>query len=236
MPVLAGSVVVVSMLLGWLFARAAVGEYALAAAADRAAFDPLEAGGRGVFIVQLMVAALGALVVSTEYGTGTMRATVAAAGRRTRLAAAKAVLTAGVGLAVGVAAVWGMFLTSQLTLAVSGLPRLWPADPGAMRLLLLGPVVLELLALFGLALGFLLRGTAAAVNVSTAFLLLPVLSEAMPGFLSGLLNSWWPNTAAFRVLMPADNPLPALAGMSILSVFVMVMMVWARTLFRTRDV
>ncbi|MDA0641623.1 MULTISPECIES: ABC transporter permease [Nonomuraea] len=236
MPVLAGAVIAVSVLLGWLFAQASAAEYARATAADQAAFDPLQGGSRGVFIVQLLVAALGALVASTEYGSGTIRATVAAAGRRTRLVVAKAALVAVAGLTAGAAAVWGMFLVSQITLAMHGVPRVWLDDPDAVRLLLFGPVVLELVALFGLSLGILLRSTAAAVNTATAFLLLPMFAPIMPDFLGLTLSTWWPNTAAFRSLMPSEGSLPIWMGMGVLAAFVAVMMVWARTRFRTRDV
>lgn len=236
MPVLAAAVVVVSAMFGWLFARASAAEYVQATAAEQAAFDPLQGGFRGIFIVQVLVAALGALVASTEYGFGTIRATVAAAGRRTRLVAAKAALVAAAGLVVGAAAVLVMFLVSQTTLAMLGVPRVWLDDPAAVRMLLLGPGVLELVALFGLTLGITLRSTASAVNTGTAFLLLPVLSTIMPKLLGDFLITWWPNTAAFRPLLSPEDSLPLWAGMGVLSAFVTVMMVSARIRFRTRDV
>ncbi|MEV0378480.1 hypothetical protein [Nonomuraea sp. NPDC050643] len=232
--VLSLAVVAVSGLFGWLFGNASASDYATATPQERLEFQPLDMGTRGLFIVQLLIAALGVLVASSEYGSGTMRATLAAVGRRGRLLAAKAGLTALTALPVSVASVWLMFVTSQTTLAANGAPALMPGDPAALRLLLLGPIVFTLLALFGLALGILLRGTAAAVNISTAFLLLPILASSTPGFLRDLLHTYWPNTAAFQAVS-GTSPLPPVVAFGVLVGFVAVMLITAFVQFKNRD-
>jgi ABC-2 type transport system ATP-binding protein len=232
--VLSLATVVVAAVLGWLFGRAAAGQYSSATPQERLEFAPLDMGMRGLFIAQLLVAALGVLVASTEYGSGTMRASVAAVGRRDRLVAAKAGLTALTALPVSTAAVWLMFVASQTTLATGGAPYAMPGDPAALRTLLLGPLVFTLLALFGLALGFLLRGTAAAVNVSTAFLLLPMFSTVSPAPVRDFITTYWPNMAAFQTVSGTSD-LPVWAGSCILVGFVAVMMIAAFVQFNNRD-
>jgi hypothetical protein len=186
--------------------------------------------------VQLLVAGLGVLVATSEYNFGTMRASVAAVGRRQRLPVAKAVLVVLVMLPVGLVSALAMFLTSQTTLAMSGVPRAWFGEPTVTRFLLLAPVVLTLLALFGLALGFLLRGTAAAVNVSTAFLLIPVLSEIVPA-VHGFIVTYWPNVAGFQAMAMIDASwLGIWAGLGLLLAFVAAMLTATLVRFRTRDV
>jgi ABC-type transport system involved in multi-copper enzyme maturation permease subunit len=224
----------VSGLFGWLFGNASAGEYATATPQERLDFQPLDMGMRGLFIAQLLISALGVLVASSEYGSGTMRPSLAAVGRRGRLVAAKVVMTALVALPVSVAGVWLMFTASQAALAANGAPYLMPGDPGVLRLLLLGPVVFTLLALFGLALGLLLRGTASAVNVSTAFLLLPVLASSTPAFLRGLIHTYWPNMAAFQAVS-GTSELPPVVAFGVLVGFVAVMLVAAFVQVKNRD-
>ncbi|MGP3956138.1 hypothetical protein ACTWPT_09095 [Nonomuraea sp. 3N208] len=225
----------VSGAFGWLFSQAAANQYTSATPQERLDFQPLDMGMRGLFIAQLLVAALGVLVASSEYGSGTMRASVAAVGRRGRLVAAKAWLTALTALPVSVAGIWLMYVVSQTTLATGGAPYTMPGDPGALRMLLLGPVVFTLLALFGLALGLLLRGTAAAVNVSTAFLLLPIFATASPDLVRHFISTYWPNMAAFQTVS-GTSELPAWAGSGILAGFVAVMLIAAFVRFKNRDV
>ncbi|SEG94231.1 ABC-2 family transporter protein [Nonomuraea solani] len=224
----------VAGLFGWLFGNAAANEYATATPQERLDFQPLDQGMRGMFIVQLLIAALGALVASSEYGSGTMRASVAAVGRRGRLVAAKAIMTVLTALPVSVAAIWLMFTAGQITLATHGAPSVMPGAPEALRILLLGPLVFTLLALFGLTLGLLLRGTAAAVNISTAFLLIPILASSAPGILRDILSTYWPNTAAFQAVS-GTSELPPVLAFGVLIAFVAVMLVGAFVQFKNRD-
>ncbi|UBU11981.1 hypothetical protein [Nonomuraea gerenzanensis] len=226
--------VAVSGAFGWLFGNAAATEYAELTARERLDFQPLDMGMRGVFIAQLLLAALGVLIVSSEYGSGTMRASLSAVGRRGRLLAAKAGLTVLTALPVSVAALWLMYTISQVTLAANGVPYLMPGDPAALRMLLLGPVVLTLLAVFGLALGFLLRSTASAVNAGTAFLLVPVLATPSPAPVRDFIQSFWPNTTAFRALS-GTSELPPLVAFGLFVAFVAVLMIAAFVHFKQRD-
>ncbi len=232
--VLSGAAVAVSGLLAWLFGSAATRDYTEATAAERLRFDPMDPAMRGVFIVQLLVAGLGALIASSEYGSGTIAASVAAVGRR-RLVAAKAGMTVLSALPVSVAAIWLMFGVSMATMASHGVPTLGAGDPAALITLLVGPLVLTSLALVGLSLGLLARGTAAAVNISTALLLLPVFATVSPGWLRNVIGVYWPNTAAFRALS-ADPDLPRLLGLGILAGFTAVLLGVAFARFESRDV
>ena len=64
-------------------------------ATDREIFDPTQLSLIGVNVAQLVIGVLGVLVISGEYGTGTIRATFSAAPRRPKVLVAKvAVFTA----------------------------------------------------------------------------------------------------------------------------------------------
>jgi ABC-2 type transport system permease protein len=236
-PVLAVAVIVTSAAFGWLFGNAGALAYLRATPQEQLEFVPLHAGTRGILLIQLLVAGLGVLVATTEYNFGTMRASVAAVGRRERLPAAKSVLVVLVTLLVGLLAAPAMFLTSQLALTAGGAPRTWFGDPSVTRFLLLTPVVLALLALFGLALGFLLRSTTAAVNVSTAFLLFPVLSDIAPEAVQDFATTYWPNAAGFQAMAMMDaSSLGLWGGLGLLLAFVAAMLTATLVRFRTRDV
>ncbi|MEV4804087.1 hypothetical protein AB0K18_29135 [Nonomuraea sp. NPDC049421] len=231
--VLSLAAVAMAAFFGWMFAKASVIDYLTSTPQERLDFSPIEMGMRGVFLVQLLIAGIGVLVVSSEYGSGTMSATMAAVGGRGKLLAAKAGMTVLTTLPVSVASIVLMFTISQSHLAASGVPYTMPGEPIGLRMLFIGPVVLTLIALFGLALGFLLRGTAAAVNVATAFLLLPALSDVMPG-VGPFVESYWPNAAPFKAIY-GTHELPDVMAYGIVVVFVAVMMALAFARFRNRD-
>ncbi|GAB2935943.1 hypothetical protein ACFMQL_07540 [Nonomuraea fastidiosa] len=226
--------VLVSGLFGWMFSNAAAAEYATLTPQERLGFNPVELGMRGIFLVQVLLAGLGALIVSTEYGSGTITASMAAVGRRGRLLAAKAGMTVLSALPVSVASIVLMFTVSQSTLAAGGAPAATPGDTTAIQLLLGGPIVLTLISLFGLTLGVLLRSTAAAVNFSVVFLLLPILSSVMPGFLQVVVRFFWPNAAPFQAMYGAEN-VPDLLGYGLIVAFVVVMLAAAYVRFTRKD-
>ncbi|MEV1241596.1 hypothetical protein [Nonomuraea sp. NPDC049750] len=233
--ILSAGIVALSILFGWLFGTATANQYDAASAQDRLSFDPMASATRGLFIVQLLVAGLGALVASSEYGSGTIRASAAAVGRR-RLLIAKGGMTVLVALPVSVAAMGLMILTFMGTLSARGTPALGLGDAAVIRFVTLGPIVFTLLALFGLALGVLLRGTAAAVNVSTAFLLLPIFAGTSPGWLREALGVYWPNVAAFSAASGQVHAgLSPWGGFGILIGFTAVMLGVAFVRFEARD-
>ncbi|TDE32513.1 hypothetical protein E1295_39445 [Nonomuraea mesophila] len=232
--VLAAASIAVAAAFGMLFGNATATDYAAATAQERLDFELLMESMRGLYLVQLPIAGLGVLVASSEYGAGTMRASLAAVGRRGHLLAAKAGLTALVALPVSVAAVWLMYATAQSTLAAAGAPYLTPGEPDVLRLLLTGPLVLTALALFGLALGFLLRGTAPAVNVSTTFLLIPMLASVAPEVVGDFIGLYWPNATAFRTAL-GMAPLPEWAGYGLPAAFVAAMLAAAFVHFKNHD-
>ena len=85
-------------------------------AAQRASFDPTEESFAGLAIGQLAFGVLGALVITTEFSSGMIRATLAAVPRRPLLLAAKAAVLAAVTLVVGEVLAFGAFAVGELAL------------------------------------------------------------------------------------------------------------------------
>ncbi|TMR15476.1 hypothetical protein ETD86_27260 [Nonomuraea turkmeniaca] len=72
---------------------------------------------------QLIIGVLGVLSITSEYATGTIRASLAAVPRRGRLFAAKAVVVGLVTTVAGLATAFSSFLTGQWGFATSGVPH-----------------------------------------------------------------------------------------------------------------
>jgi ABC-2 type transport system permease protein len=127
---------------------------------------------------QIAAGILGALVVSGEYASGTIRVTFAACPRRLTVLAAKALVVAALVFVVAFAAALCAYQAVTVMLSGQGYP------PGGPMPALLGVAVsYAAVAVLGVALGTALRHSAAAVTAVTAVMLLPTL-------LGPLLGSW----------------------------------------------
>ena len=104
---------------------------------ERATFNPIDRSLAGVNIAQLAVGVLGVLLISGEYATGMIRATLAAAPRRLPVLWAKAGLYAVVTLGLMVVSALVAFLVGQQALATHGTtlsaPHAWRAIIGTAR-------------------------------------------------------------------------------------------------------
>jgi ABC-2 type transport system permease protein len=179
----------------WLLAATVVGTLALGitdclveasdwahmTAASQARFDPANISLAGLAFAPLAIGIAGVLVMSGEYGGGLIRATLAAVPRRRLLLAAKAAVLAAVALVLGEVTVFAAFLAGQAVLAGRA-PHATLAQPGVLRAVALPGAYLALLALFGLALGAIVRRAAGAVAAYAGLVLvLPYVLLALPG-------------------------------------------------------
>lgn len=129
----------------------------------------------GAVIAQMLAAALGALVVSSEIHTGMMRTTLIACPRPLDVLAAKSVVAAGVVLTVVVPAVLVAFAIGLLMLDDSHAAGEWfPTVIGI-------GLAIALMAVLGVAAGALVRQPAGAVLVGVAIVLLPMFIAPMLG-------------------------------------------------------
>ena len=158
-----------------------VSSWAHMAAASRARFDPANASLAGLAFAPLAIGIAGVLVMSGEYSSGLIQATLAAVPRRRVLLTAKAAVLAAVTLALGEVTMFAAFLAGQAVLA-DRTPHATLAEPGVLRAVALSGAYLVLLALFGLGLGALIRRSAGAIAVyAGVVLVLPYVLLALPG-------------------------------------------------------
>ncbi len=150
-------------------------------AAQQAQFDPLELNFGFVTLGVLLFGVLGALVVTNEYGSGLIRATLTATPQRGLVLAAKAVL-AGLGsCALALVITFTAFLTGQGILAGSHAPHVSLGGHGVLGHLLDTVYYLTAAGLIGVFTGVLVRSAAAAIPTMFGLLLvLPLLADRIP--------------------------------------------------------
>jgi ABC-2 type transport system permease protein len=112
----------------------------------------------------LLTGVLGVLVMTGEYSSGMIHATLAAIPRRPLLLAAKAAVFGTVALAFGEAASFIAFLAGGAALR-HGIPAPTLGQPGVLRAVLLSGTSFCLIGLMGLGLAVIIRHTAAAIAV-----------------------------------------------------------------------
>jgi hypothetical protein len=107
---------------------------------------------------------LGVLAMTSEYSSGTIRATLAATPGRPRLLAAKAAVFGALALAAGEVAAFVAFFASGATLP-HGIAAPALGQPGVLRAVLLSGTSFCLIGLLGLGLGAIIRHSPAAIGV-----------------------------------------------------------------------
>ncbi|MFI7072505.1 ABC transporter permease subunit [Micromonospora sediminicola] len=135
----------------------------------------------GAILAQLLLGALGVLTVSGEYGTGQIRSTFAAVPRRRTVLAAKAAVSGGAALAVGLAASFAGYLGGQLAIRGTAIPGAPLSDPDILGAVLLTGGYLAATALIGVGVGAVLRHSGAAIGFLFALVFVPSFAVGLFG-------------------------------------------------------
>jgi hypothetical protein len=123
---------------------------------------------------------LGVLVITGEYGSGTIRSSLAAMPRRGVLLTAKIAIVGLTTLVVGEALSFLSFFEGQAILSGGAAPTATLGQPGVLRAVALSGAFLALFALLGLGVGTVIRHTAGSIAVFAGItLLVPVLLHSL---------------------------------------------------------
>jgi ABC-2 type transport system permease protein len=136
--------------------------YTQMSAADRASFDPTSQAFLGLVLGQLLLGTLGVLAVTTEFSSGMIRATFAAAPSRPLVLAAKAAVLGAVTLAAGEIFAVAAFFAGQAALKAPA-PHATLGQPSVLRAVLMAGAYPALIALISLGIGAIIRHTAGAI-------------------------------------------------------------------------
>ena len=140
----------------------------------------VQASTFGVFLAQLVVAVLGVLVISGEYGTGMSRSTFTAVPKRLPVLAAKAAVLFVVTFLVGLVSTVGAYFVSTAVYSAHGVSASL-TDPDLYMPLLGASLYLALVAVFSLGVGMMVRSSAGGIGIVLAFLLVvPTILQLVP--------------------------------------------------------
>jgi len=196
--------------VGYLVAHSDAIHWATMTAQARAAFDPVGDSFAGLGVAQLAFGALGVLAISSEYTTGVIRTTFAAAPRRRPVLAAKAAVAGAVSLLAGELIAFATFFTSQQALSAQHL-NVALTHPGALRGVLAAGFYLAVMAWVGMGLGAVIRHTAGAITAMTGVVfLLPTIIGALPAPWNTDIGRFTVNLAAQQTI--AQHPHPGYFG------------------------
>lgn len=178
--------------LGLLIAAVTRHNFASGGLADRQ-FNAIDRVLGGVHIAQLTVGVLGVLVITGEYSTGMIRATLGAVPTRLPVLWAKLAVFALVVFAVCLPASFVAFLAGQAILGTHGVSL---STPGALRAVFGVALYLTVVGLLGVAFGFVIRSTAGGIAALFGVLLvLPGLSNLLPSSWQSSVMPYLPSNA-----------------------------------------
>ncbi|EDY58812.2 MULTISPECIES: ABC transporter permease [Streptomyces] len=191
----------------------------------------------GVTFASLAVGVLGVLLAAGEYSTGMIRSTLTAVPRRLPVLWSKAAV---IGPIVLVLTMIGALAAFQL--GAPGLDgekiALSLGDDGVLRGLTGAGVYLALVAVFGVALGVLVRSSAGAIAILVGTLLiLPGLATLLPDSLYDSLHPYFPSNAGSAVyaLHQSSDSLSPGAGLAVFAGWVALTLGGAAYRLRTSD-
>ncbi|MBL7253992.1 ABC transporter permease subunit [Paractinoplanes lichenicola] len=192
----------------------------------------------GAILAQLLLGALGVLMVTGEYGTGMIRSTLAAVPRRRTVLAAKALVGGAAALTVGLAASFAGYLAGQLAIRGTAIPAASLGDWAILRAVLLTGAYLGATALIGVGLGTLLRHSGAAIGTLFALVFVPIFVVGLFGESGIAIGRFMPLLMLLNAVA-VTTPTPGLfsGGVSVLLMcgYAAVAVLLGGVLLRRRD-
>jgi ABC-2 type transport system permease protein len=146
-------------------------------------FHPVNSAFVGIQFGQLALVAFGVLLITGEYGSGMIRASLAAVPSRGLFYGGKLLAALAVALPVSLVTVFVAYPTAQFALGSYGVPL---GEDESLRAVLGASLYLTLMCLFAVGVAAILRGTAITLTVLFAFLfvlspvanLIPAIEDA----------------------------------------------------------
>src|SRR5579884_2182580 len=167
---------------------------------DRAHFNPLDPALIGSQIAQLAIGVLGVLVVSGEYSTGMIRASLTAVPRRLPMLWAKAGVLAAVAFALMLPSVLIAFFASQSILSRHHASYSWH-HPGVARAVIGAALYLLVVGVLTVGIGAMLRSTAGGISAFAAiFFVLPPIMNVLPTSWNNAISPYLPSNAGRAVI------------------------------------
>jgi ABC-2 type transport system permease protein len=230
--------VVLTIGLGALFSAVTASQFGKFRPAEQASFNAVATSLGGITFSQLAVGVLGVLLVTGEYSTGMIRASLTAVPRRLPVLWAKLVVFAAVVIVVSLVASFVSFYLGQSLLSSKGL-NASISDPGALRSVIGSALYVTVAGMIGVALGTLLRNTAAGISTFVGlFFVVPPLTRLLPSSWTSTFVQYLPSNAGgslFGDTRGVENPLSPWTGFAVLCVWAVVLVGAAAYRMRKAD-
>ncbi|MGY1809303.1 hypothetical protein ACI8AF_18210 [Blastococcus sp. SYSU D00669] len=186
----------------------------------------------GVSFTQLLIAALGILLVTGEYTTGLVRATFTAVPTRLPVLWAKAAVVAAAAFAATLAAASIAFVAARAILAGADV-TISLGTPGVLRAIVGSALYLALTAVLAVAFGTLVRSAVGAMAALFGLLfVLPLLGMLVPA-----IDPYLPSSAGAAVMQTGsvDAGLPPWAGLGVFALYAAAALTAAAVALTRRD-
>jgi ABC-2 type transport system permease protein len=221
--------------------------FALGRTSARSGRDPITANFNAagfpfnaLFLAQLAIGVLGVLIITTEYSSGMIRTTFTAVPQRGLVLAVKAVIFGSVTFVVALLTTFVTFFASQAILNRGAVKYgVSLSSPHALRIVIGAALYMTVCGLLGVALGALLRSTAAAITALAGLLfILPIMMNFLPvSWHRDAIAQWLPSNAGMQIVEKVTQPLQfsPWAGLAVFAGWVAVAFVAGLVLLHRRD-
>lgn len=202
-----------------------------------ATFDPVSNSMGGILLAQFAVGVIGAMFITSEFTSGSIRTTLTAVPNRARLLASKMLVLLVSMLLIGEFVCFTAFLIGQ-KIYEGVVPTASLTNGAVLRSVVLAGVYLALLTLLGFALGVIFRQSAATISIYVGLLLIvPLIIFFLPQSWQNDIQRFEPSSlgAAMESPLAQSNSFGAWSASLVLFIYIVASLALAFTLFQRRD-
>ena len=203
--------------------------------ADR---NPLDIALAGVNLSQLAIGVLGVLVITGEYSTGMIRASMTAVPKRLPVLWAKVGVYAFVSFVLMLPSVLIAFYVSQAILSKHNILQVSFSAHGVARSVIGGALYLMVIGVFTLGLGAITRSTAGGISTFAGIMfVIPPLMNVLPTSWNNAISPYLPSSAGRAVfsLTHGSDSLAPWPGFALFCGYAILTIAIAAVLLLRRD-
>ena len=228
--------VILGIGIGAISSAVTANHWPSASLSDKAGFHAVSTSLNGIFIAQLALGVLGVLLVTGEYSTGMIRATLAAVPTRLPVLWAKLVIFGAVTAVAAFVISFVAFFVGQDLLKSQHIQASL-SSPHALRMVVGAALYLIVVGVLALAIGSLTRNTAAGISAWVAiFFVIPPIFFALPESFSRHIEPYLPAGAGQSLWTYPDTPsLSPWAGFGVLCAWTAVAVAAAAWRLKRQD-
>lgn len=203
---------------------------------EQANFDALGVSLAGVQLAQLAIGVLGVLVITAEYSTGMIRASMTAVPKRLPVLWGKAMVFAGVTAALMIPAALIAFFAGQAILSRHHINIAF-THPGVPRAVIGSGLYLVVVGLFALGLGAIVRNTAGGIALFAGIMfVIPPLMNVLPANWNNAASPYLPLAAGEAIMsLSKGSNLAPWVGLGLFAGYAAVTLAVAAVLLLRRD-